>query len=138
MKAKSGGMAILQAKCPRCRTGNLFPNSIISYRKLSQINHKCSACEAVFSPEPDFYYGAMYISYGFSVAIVVSVMIVLNNFFGNPPVSAYVVTVILLNLLFLPIMLRYSKVLYLYGLGKLSYDPNWQEKKEMGQNPPEA
>jgi uncharacterized protein (DUF983 family) len=135
MERKSTGLAILQAKCPRCRTGSLFPNSVFSYRKLSQINHSCPVCNAVLTPEPDFFYGAMYISYAFSVAIVVNVMIILNNFFGNPPVEVYVTTVLVLNILLLPLMLRYSKVLYLYGIGKLSYDPQWREKQKPTQQP---
>jgi len=123
MKERSLGAAMLQGKCPKCRKGNIFPNSILSYRKLTVVNQRCSNCNAVLVPEPDFFYGAMYISYAFSVALVINVMIILNFFFEDPAVSVYILTVLVANIILLPLMLRYSKVLYLYWLGKLKFTP---------------
>lgn len=127
MKEKSLGTAILQGKCPRCREGNIFPTSIFSYNKLTEVHHTCPHCEAVLTPEPDFFYGAMYISYAFSVALVINVLIVLNFVFNDPEMWVYGVTVVGTNLLLLPVMLRYSKVLYLYGVGKLKFDPKYSK-----------
>ncbi|WP_186756266.1 DUF983 domain-containing protein [Echinicola salinicaeni] len=120
---KSAGAAILAGKCPKCRKGNIFPVSIVSFKRLSAVNHNCPNCGAVLEPEPDFYYGAMYVSYALSVALVINVMIILNFVFGDPDVWVYIASVAGANLLLLPIMLRYSKVLYLYAAGKLKYDP---------------
>lgn len=120
---KSAGAAILEGKCPRCRKGKIFPVAIFSFKRLSAVNHNCPNCGAVLEPEPDFYYGAMYVSYALSVALVINVMIILNFVFGDPDVWVYIVSVAGANLLLLPIMLRYSKVLYLYAAGKLKYDP---------------
>ncbi|MCH7414226.1 DUF983 domain-containing protein [Belliella sp. R4-6] len=128
MKRKSLITAMINGNCPRCREGSIFPTSIVSYRKLSDVHQKCPTCNAVLTPEPDFFYGAMYISYAFSVALVVNVLIILNYFFNDPEVWVYVSTVMIANIVLIPIMLRYSKVLYLYGVGKLSYDPQWREK----------
>lgn len=124
MKERSLGAAMLQGKCPKCREGNIFPNSMHSYRKLTVVNQRCPNCNAVLIPEPDFFYGAMYISYAFSVALVINVMIILNFFFEDPAVSVYILTVVVANIILLPLMLRYSKVLYLYWLGKLKYTPS--------------
>jgi uncharacterized protein (DUF983 family) len=114
---------MLQGKCPRCREGSIFPTGIFSYRKLTEVNHKCPNCNAVLSPEPDFFYGAMYISYAFSVALMVTVFTAINVLVDHAPLSTYLITIIISNALLLPLMLRYSKVLYLYWLGKLKYDP---------------
>ncbi|WP_339922375.1 DUF983 domain-containing protein [uncultured Cyclobacterium sp.] len=115
--------AILKAQCPKCRKGNIFPVSIISFRKLTQVNQCCPNCGVELVPEPDFYYGAMYISYALSVALFINVMIILNYVFDDPELVVYIVSVVFFNIVLLPVMLRYSKVLYLYGLGKISYDP---------------
>jgi len=120
---KSVGAAIFEAKCPKCRKGKVFPVSIFSFRKLSAINHNCPHCGVVLEPEPDFYYGAMYVSYALSVALVVNVMIILNYVFGDPDVWVYIAAVAGANLVLLPVMLRYSKVLYLYAAGRIKYDP---------------
>jgi uncharacterized protein (DUF983 family) len=127
MKGNSLGSAILQGKCPRCREGNIFPTSIISYRKLTEVSDKCPHCHAVISPEPDFFMGAMFISYAFSVALVIAIFIILNLFFDNPSILIYGITIIVGNLILLPAMLRYSKVLYLYGVGKLRFDPKYSK-----------
>lgn len=127
MKKVSLGATMILAKCPRCRKGQIFPTSIFSYRKLSDVHDCCPHCNAVLNPEPDFYYGAMYISYAFSVALVVNVLVVLNYLFDDPDVWVYVSTVLVANVLLVPIMLRYSKVLYLHLVGKLKYDPDWEK-----------
>ncbi len=121
---KSLGSAILGAKCPRCREGNLFSVPLMSFRKLSDIKKSCDFCQANLIPEPDFYYGAMYISYAFSVALVVTALVALNVLLEKPELWMYLVSVLVANLLLLPLMLRYSKVLYLYMVGKLYYRGN--------------
>lgn len=117
--------AIIRAKCPKCRRGNLFPVFIMSYRRLSDINQTCPNCKEALVPEPDFYYGAMYISYAFSVALVVTVMVALNVLFQRPALSIYLGAVVVANVLLLPLMLRYSKVLYLYAMGRITYDDSF-------------
>ncbi len=122
------GSALLRGKCPRCRQGNIFPTSMLSYRKLSEVHHRCPDCGVSLNPEPDFYYGAMYISYGFSVAIVINVLLILNYLFDDPDVWVYASTVLAANVILVPAMLRYSKILYLYGIGKLNYNPEWKKQ----------
>ncbi|NVK48418.1 MAG: DUF983 domain-containing protein [Cyclobacteriaceae bacterium] len=119
--AKGLGQAMLGAKCPKCREGNIFPVSVVSFRKLTAVNKTCSVCGASFQPEPSFYDGAMYISYAFSVALFITVFVAINILIEKPELWMYLSTIISLNLLLVPVMLRYSKVLYLYGLGKLKY-----------------
>lgn len=122
-KEKSAFGAILGAKCPQCREGSLFSVPLISFKKLSQINSTCKVCHANLNPEPDFYYGAMYISYAFSVALVITSLVALNVLLVKPKLWMYLTLVLTLNVILLPLMLRYSKVLYLYMVGKLKYRP---------------
>lgn len=119
--SKSLSMAIAGAKCPRCREGKLFAVSILSYRNLTDVKKTCSECGANFQPEPDFFYGAMYISYAFSVALMITSLTAINVLVAVPKLWMYLTTVVVLNIVLLPAMLRYSKVLYLYGMSKLRY-----------------
>ena len=121
MSNKSTLKAIAKAKCPQCHQGDLFSVPVYSYRKLSEVNKTCSVCGANFHAEPDFFYGAMYVSYAFSVALVITTMVVLNVLMERPEVWMYLTMVAVSNVILLPFMLRYSKVLYLYNLGKLKY-----------------
>lgn len=119
--SKSLGLAIATCSCPNCRQGKLFPVSQFSYRRLSAENKVCDVCGAVLIPEPDFYYGAMYISYAFSVALVITSLVAVNVLVGKPELWMYLSTVVGLNILLLPAMLRYSKTLYQYAAGKLKF-----------------
>ncbi|MEP1087843.1 DUF983 domain-containing protein [Algoriphagus sp.] len=121
MSEKSLLGAIVGAKCPNCREGKLFPVPINSYRKLSDVNASCAVCGVSFHAEPDFFYGAMYVSYAFSVAIVITTLVALNVLMEKPALWMYLTTVVVANITLLPLMLRYSKVLYLYNFGKLKY-----------------
>lgn len=113
--------ALAQCKCPHCRRGDLFPVPVYSFAKLTAVNQRCSVCSEEFAPEPDFFYGAMYISYALSVALFISIMVVLNVFFEDPPLMLYIGSVVFFNVLLLPLMLRYSKTLYLYGVGRIKF-----------------
>jgi uncharacterized protein (DUF983 family) len=119
--SKSLGLAIAGARCPKCREGKLFPVSIMSFRKLNAVNKTCSVCEANFVPEPDFFYGAMYISYAFSVAWIITVLTAINVLVEEPELWMYLSIIFSGNIILLPVMLRYSKVLYLYLASKLKY-----------------
>ncbi|HCX76524.1 MAG TPA: hypothetical protein DHU93_15115 [Algoriphagus sp.] len=63
----------------------------------------------------------MYISYAFSVALVIAVFVAINVLVDVPKLWMYLTTIVVINLVLLPAMLRYSKVLYLYAVGKLKY-----------------
>ena len=118
---KSLAAALAQAKCPQCREGDMFPVSPFSYRQLSKIHSKCQVCEANLIPEPGFYDGAMYISYAFSVALMVTSLVAINVLVDKPKLWMYLGMVVGLTVVFLPAMLRYSKTLYQYAVGKLKY-----------------
>ena len=83
------------------------------------MNNSCPHCNVRLEPEPGFYQGAMYVSYGFTVAILVAVSIVLYYFAGNPSEWTYIGITIALLFLFAPLNYRYSRILYLYMFGDL-------------------
>lgn len=74
---------IVRNKCPRCHEGDLFtqPNPY----KLSQFSDMpthCPVCHQSYQPEPNFFYGAMYVSYGYAVALFVATYIVASVWIG--------------------------------------------------------
>jgi phage FluMu protein Com len=59
LKAPSAWHAALHAKCPKCRTGNMFANSM--YGLSGQKMHtSCPACDFIFETEPGYFYVAMF------------------------------------------------------------------------------
>lgn len=69
--------AITQSNCLHCMEENIYPNkSPYNLKRFAEINKRCSACNQNFEPEPNFYYGAMYVSYGYTVALFAAVYII--------------------------------------------------------------
>jgi hypothetical protein len=83
------------------------------------MNPVCEKCKANFEPEPGFYFGALYVSYGFTVGLFFVVWASMYVLF-NPPDWVYVVATIVAVAFFIPFSFRYSRILFLYWFGGLS------------------
>ena len=81
------------------------------------MNSECPNCGVRLEPEPGFYQGAMYVSYGFTVAVIVAMSIILYYLFGNPSEWIYIITIIALMVFLVPLNYRYSRVVYLFLFG---------------------
>ena len=116
------GRAVLMGKCPRCRQGDIFTYPATNLARFNQMNEVCPHCGVMLEPEPGFYQGAMYVGYGFTVAIIVIVSIILYYFLGDPSEWVYIGTVMALMILLVPLNYRYSRIVYLYLFGGIKFD----------------
>jgi uncharacterized protein (DUF983 family) len=112
--------AIFKGKCPKCRQGRLFKYPLIHFR-FAEMNKKCAVCEVSFVPEPGFYIGAMYISYAFNVALLVVVGIALYALTDQASDWVYISSIVATSFLLIPFSFRYSRILFLYAFGGISY-----------------
>ncbi len=110
--------ALLKGKCPRCREGEMFSHGAYNLKKFSLMNEYCPHCGVRLEPEPGFYQGAMYVSYGFTVAILVILSVILF-FAGNPSEWTAITIIITVMLILAPLNYRYSRIVYLYLFGGL-------------------
>ncbi len=120
----STALALLELRCPRCHTGKLFTHSAWSFQFMD-MQAECPVCHQTYEPEPGFYYGAMYISSGFSTGILLAIGFLLNYLANDPPVWVYVVTVGVAVLSVAPLLFRYSRAVMLYGFGGARFDPRY-------------
>lgn len=105
--------SIMDMKCPRCRTGNLFLSSTLSYQKPFEMPERCPHCNLLYSPEPGYFYGAMFISYAiwgwfsilFCLALVFYFKFSVNGTFG---------ILILLSAIFFVWLFRISRSLWIH------------------------
>jgi Protein of unknown function (DUF983) len=86
------------------------------------MNETCPNCGASFSPEPGFYFGAMFVSYGLSVGLFVVVGLALYFLF-HPSDTVYVSVIAVAAILFTPFSFRYSRSLFLYWFGGYRFRP---------------
>ncbi len=126
MQKKSALYAIVNHKCPRCREGNLFKYTLLEKpQKFTATNKNCPHCQLIFEREPGFFFGAMYVSYALTMAVLLGTAFILYNLFGDPELWVYIVTVPSLVLLLLPVIFRLSRSLYLHGFGGVSYNQKY-------------
>ncbi|MEO9999723.1 DUF983 domain-containing protein [Ekhidna sp.] len=78
----------------------------------------CPSCNLRYEKEPGNFYGAMYVSYGFSVGIFLVTAFILYHFFSDPTLSVYLITISLVALVLFPFNFRYSRVIFLYLIWK--------------------
>jgi uncharacterized protein (DUF983 family) len=123
----STSKAILNEKCPRCRQGDLFKTSALKLSKFYKMNDNCLVCKQTFEPEPGFYIGAMFVSYAMVVglAFITSLGLYITI---RPPFATYLIVLMILNVLLLPFIFRYSRVLFLFGFGGIRFNKNFQNK----------
>ena len=114
--------SILKLKCPRCHKGNLFLNrNPYNYKMIDKMPDNCPVCNQKYWPEPGFYYGAMYVSYALTIAISVSVFVVmwlLSCFIVVP----YLIANSLIILILFPPIFRVSRAVWANFF--IEYDQN--------------
>jgi uncharacterized protein (DUF983 family) len=123
----SKGLAIIEGKCPRCQSGKMFKHNAVS-TKFTEMFSDCPACGLHFEIEPGFFWGAMYVSYGFTVAI----MIILGLsvlFIGHDP-AAWVYISIIIPAFFVaaPFTYRYARVLMIHFFSSIDFEEKYANK----------
>ena len=116
--------AMLHAKCPRCRRGNMFSGQVYSLTS-NRINLNCPHCNLYFEIEPGYFYAAMYISYALNVGLSFTLAL-LTYLLTRNTTSPWLYTGVIIGGCFLlaPIIFRASRVLLLYWLSpKIRYQP---------------
>ena len=59
---------MLRQRCPRCRSGSIFPYSI--FRGFPRMCERCTVCDLKFQREEGYFLGAMYISFGLALVVI--------------------------------------------------------------------
>ena len=107
--------AALHAKCPKCRTGNMFANDMYTLGG-QKMNGNCPHCGFHFETEPGYFYVAMLVSYVLNVALLVTLAVGTYILTGSK--NPWIYSAILLSMAFVlsPLNFRYSRVILLFWL----------------------
>ena len=111
-KVPGAVLSALSCKCPRCRTGRVFPHSVLNPVKFSTTNDYCPHCGLKFEHETGFFWSSMYISYVFSAGIMIVFGAIAINYDWS---FAHIMGIIIPAVLVMtPFLYRYSRILLLY------------------------
>lgn len=127
--------AMLHAKCPRCRRGNMFDGGMYSFGS-NRINLNCPHCRMIFEIEPGYFYAAMYVSYALNIMEVGAFCVITYLVTGNTDSPwLYTTSIIAGCLLLAPVNFRYSRVILLYWLSpKVHYQPHLDTENPVSGN----
>jgi len=100
----------------------MFEYPLSNWKNFSRMHTHCPVCKLRFEVEPGFFIGAMYVSYAMSIMVFVLVSAFIYVVFNNPDFIFYMIGIPLVVLILLPIMFRYSRVLFLHLFGGVKYD----------------
>ena len=105
--------SVLRGKCPSCHKGDFFKYSFtMNLFRVNKIKKTCSCCDLKYMIEPAFYFGALYVSYGVTVALCI-VTFIISKLILNLALLTSFVTIFVVLILFIPINLRLSRILWI-------------------------
>ncbi len=101
-------MAVLLQRCPRCLQGRVFHG-------LVAMHETCPRCSYQFGREPGYFTGAMFASYTLAVPILFVIFVVLWHFSSETwPLTFNLLVTFVVFLPFVPIIFRYSRVIWMH------------------------
>ena len=105
--------SVLRGKCPRCHESGFFKYSFtMNLFRVNKIKKTCSYCDLKYMIEPAFYFGALYVSYGITVALCI-VTFVISKLILNVALLTSFVTIFVVLILFIPVNLRLSRIIWI-------------------------
>jgi uncharacterized protein (DUF983 family) len=105
--------SVLKGKCPRCHEGEFFKHSVtINPSKITKLHDNCPKCNLKYMMEPSFFFGAMYVNYGLSVALFVGIFIIAKMIFGLTILHSFI-AIVIISLLLTPFTLRLSRIIWI-------------------------
>ncbi|MGV3762715.1 DUF983 domain-containing protein [Parapedobacter sp.] len=120
--------AIIGSKCPKCRVGHMFVGSPYGMKR-QRMNDLCPHCGFRFEIEPGYFYAAMYVSYGLSMAQLIAVGLLTYALTGSESPWVYLTTLLVTILVSAPFNYRYSRLILLHYLTpKVKYNPKYEDE----------
>lgn len=125
--SRTKSQAVLGGYCPKCRKGKLFKYPFSRIFKYSKTNEYCPVCGLRFEREPGFFFGAMYISYAITVALLVANGVAITVLVRDASMLAYIIPTIVITLVLSPVNYRISRILFLHWAGGVKFDEKYQD-----------
>jgi uncharacterized protein (DUF983 family) len=114
--------SILTGTCPKCQRDHMYVNKnpyVLS--ETMKMHDHCSHCGTRYKMEPNFFFGAMYVSY--AVAVLVGILIFLLAYFGfDASVKSAFIAIFIGLIVLMPWVTRVSRNIYINMF--MDYDPN--------------
>ena len=92
----------------------MYPRDTLYSKAFMQMYKHCPCCGQPFEPEPGFYLGAMYTSYGIHAVILALFFIAFYQIWGSPNLFSLALLFIIGVIVLLPLTFRLSRSLWIH------------------------
>jgi uncharacterized protein (DUF983 family) len=113
--------AVVNHKCPRCRKGDTFKSTAFSLN-YGDMHLRCPHCDLRYEIEPGFFYAAMYVSYVFIVAELVTTGLIVFLFIGDGNLWLTIGIILAPVFILSRLNFRYARTLLLHFLSPIKYN----------------
>lgn len=120
-------VSIIEGKCPRCQSGKMFTHKAVS-KKFTEMAPDCPVCGLHFEIEPGFFWGAMYVSYAFTVTIMITLGLAVLFIGNDPDFWVYIGVIIPAFFIAAPFTYRYSRVLMIHFFSSINFEERFANK----------
>lgn len=118
--------SILTGSCPKCQEESMYVvKNPYKLNTIYKMNKTCSHCETRYEIEPSFFYGAMYVSYGLTIAIGVAFFVIAKLILGLDIKTTFIVLSVGIVLL-MPITARLARNIYINMF--IHFEKDWNKK----------
>lgn len=119
--------AAIKMKCPRCQEGDVFiTKNPFVLGKITEMHTHCPECHLKYEKEVGFFYGSMFISYAFNIALFVTALVGYYMYF-EPLIDwrVYISAYLVLTVILFPVFYRLSRSLWLQFFN--DYQPKYKQ-----------
>lgn len=81
--------------------------------KFSKMNASCAVCGQIFEPEPGYYFGAMFISYGLNTALFIAAWVAMSLIVPDYSLSTLLILLGATVFFSLPLIFRWSRSIWI-------------------------
>ena len=100
-------LALARMRCPHCCKGRI-------YERGMKMNERCPACGLLFEREPGYFMGALYVSYGLAVIMLLMGMGIISSLLPAVDLGWVVLMSAACFVPFVPVVTRYSRVIWIF------------------------
>jgi len=106
---------ILNNDCPHCHQGKVFNEKSIFFKfSFPKMNEYCPHCHYKFKKEPGYFFGAMYVNYGLTVAQGIATYVI-AHFFFQETFDLRIIPIIMTVIIALSTFnIRFSRLVWIY------------------------
>lgn len=119
--------SMITGTCPKCHEENMYVNkNPYNISQTMKMHEHCQNCGFQYKIEPNFFFGAMYVSYALSVAVGMGTFVISHFGFGLDLLKSFAaIFVVLIGLM--PVISRLSRNIYINMF--VNYDKSLAKKK---------